>query len=326
MLRILAIIAPSIAASMSASSNTMNGALPPSSIAGLRMLSAASCSSLRPTSVEPVNDTTRTRGSCSIALTTGPERRDGMHVDDAGRNAGLLEQRHQRQHGERRFARRLQHHRAAGRERGADLARRHRGGEIPRRHQHGDAGRLVLHHHARAGGGRVVELADVAHRFLGVPAEEFGRVEHLALGIRERLAVLDGDQLGEALGVAHDQLERLAQDLGALARLARRPALERALRGVDRGLGVVDARARRPRRSCSRSPDRSRRSARRRKPCAICRRSTGRSARWRGGCRTWPCQVLSFAAIASPSRRSGRPSAARRLPARRRRAAECAAS
>ena len=33
---------------------------------------------MRPTSVEPVNETTRTRGSCSIALTTGPERRDGM--------------------------------------------------------------------------------------------------------------------------------------------------------------------------------------------------------------------------------------------------------
>ena len=78
MLRILAIIAPSIAASMSASSNTMNGALPPSSIAVLSTWSAALCRSLRPTSVEPVNDTTRTRGSCSMASTTGPERRDGM--------------------------------------------------------------------------------------------------------------------------------------------------------------------------------------------------------------------------------------------------------
>src|SRR5450756_3234748 len=77
MLRILAIIAPSMAASISASSNTRNGALPPSSIDGLSTLSAASCSSLRPTSVEPVNETTRTRGSCSIALTTGPERREG---------------------------------------------------------------------------------------------------------------------------------------------------------------------------------------------------------------------------------------------------------
>src|ERR1700693_1130385 len=78
MLRIFAIMAPSIAESISASSNTMKGALPPSSIAGLTTQSAASCSSLRPTSVEPVNDTTRTRGSCSIALTTLPEERDGM--------------------------------------------------------------------------------------------------------------------------------------------------------------------------------------------------------------------------------------------------------
>src|SRR6266478_3106957 len=78
MLRILAIIAPSIAASTSASSNTMKGALPPSSIAGFTTLSAASCRSLRPTSVEPVNETTRTRGSCSIALTTLPDEREGM--------------------------------------------------------------------------------------------------------------------------------------------------------------------------------------------------------------------------------------------------------
>ena len=84
MLRIFAIIAPSTAASMSASSNTMNGALPPSSIAGLTMLSAASRSSLRPTSVEPVNDTTRTRGSCSMALTTLPDEREGMTLTTPG--------------------------------------------------------------------------------------------------------------------------------------------------------------------------------------------------------------------------------------------------
>src|SRR6185503_3755486 len=122
MLRILAIMAPSIAASMSASSNTRNGALPPSSIDGLRMLSAASCNSLRPTSVLPVKDKTRTRGSCSMALTTGPERRD---VDDAGGNAGLLQHRHQRQHGQRRVGGGLEHHRATGGERRADLAGGH---------------------------------------------------------------------------------------------------------------------------------------------------------------------------------------------------------
>ena len=63
MLRILAIIAPSTAASMSASSNTMNGALPPSSIDSRSRFSEACAISLRPTSVEPVNDSLRSRGS-----------------------------------------------------------------------------------------------------------------------------------------------------------------------------------------------------------------------------------------------------------------------
>ncbi len=35
-------------------------------------MSAAVCSSIRPTSVEPVNDSFRTRGSASIAPTSGP--------------------------------------------------------------------------------------------------------------------------------------------------------------------------------------------------------------------------------------------------------------
>src|SRR6266496_1227644 len=47
--------------------------------------------------------------------------------------------------------------------------------------------------------------AEEAVRNLGIPAEELGRVGHLAARIRQRLAVLDGDQLREPLGVAHDQ-------------------------------------------------------------------------------------------------------------------------
>ena len=73
-LRILAIIAPSSAASRSASSKTTKGALPPSSIEQLITWSAASFRSLRPTSVEPVKESLRTRGSCSIALTVAPAR------------------------------------------------------------------------------------------------------------------------------------------------------------------------------------------------------------------------------------------------------------
>ena len=63
MLRILATIAPSTAASTSASSKTRNGALPPSSI-DTRCSCPADCSTMiRPTAVEPVKLTLRSRGS-----------------------------------------------------------------------------------------------------------------------------------------------------------------------------------------------------------------------------------------------------------------------
>ena len=63
MLRILAIIAPSTAASRSASSKTRKGALPPSSIDTFSTCPADCSISVRPTSVEPVNDSLRVRGS-----------------------------------------------------------------------------------------------------------------------------------------------------------------------------------------------------------------------------------------------------------------------
>ncbi len=124
--------------------------------------------------------------------------------------------------------------------------------------------------------GALRHLADIAHRFLGVPAEELGRIENLAARVRQRLAVLDGDQLGKALGVAHDQLERLAQDLAALARLLRRPAVEGGARRIDRGLGVFDGGARhRGDLALGRRIDHV--EALLSEACAICRRSTGRS-------------------------------------------------
>ena len=44
--------------------------------------------------------------------------------------------------------------------------------------------------------------------------------------------------------VAHDQLERFAQDLAALARLLARPSREGGAGGVERGFGVLDRGAR----------------------------------------------------------------------------------
>src|SRR5690625_5439865 len=62
MLRIFASIAPSTAASRSASSNTRNGALPPSSIEVRITVFAHSSSRCLPTPVEPVKDSLRDRG------------------------------------------------------------------------------------------------------------------------------------------------------------------------------------------------------------------------------------------------------------------------
>src|SRR5262249_19152107 len=82
------------------------------------------------------------------------------------------------------------------------------------------------------------------YRLLGIPAEELCRIGDLPARVRKRLAVLEGDQLGEAFPVRHDNLIGLAQNLGALARLASAPPFERLLRGVDSGFGILDAGAR----------------------------------------------------------------------------------
>ena len=72
-LRILEIIAPSIAASMSASSNTRNGALPPSSMDTRRTWSAACPMRTFPTSVDPVKESLRVRGSLMSGSIVRPE-------------------------------------------------------------------------------------------------------------------------------------------------------------------------------------------------------------------------------------------------------------
>ncbi len=69
MLRILASIAPSTAASTSASAKTRNGALPPSSMLSRCSWSADCRTSTRPMPVDPVKLTLRSRSSaCSVWL------------------------------------------------------------------------------------------------------------------------------------------------------------------------------------------------------------------------------------------------------------------
>ena len=102
----------------------------------------------------------------------------------------------------------------------------------------------MLDENARTRRRRGRHLADVAHAFLRIPTEELGRVGDLAAAVGQRLAVLQRDELREPLGVGHDQLVGLAQDLGALTRLLSRPAGERRLRRIDGRLRVLDRGAR----------------------------------------------------------------------------------
>ena len=79
------------------------------------------------------------RANCYAERWIRTARARGNDVDDAGGHAGFFEDRHQRQHGQRRVGGRLEHHGAAGGQRRADLAGGHRRREIPWRDQHGYA-------------------------------------------------------------------------------------------------------------------------------------------------------------------------------------------
>ena len=74
-----------------------------------------------PGRVDPVNDTMSTSG-CARAPRRPPARA-GDEVEHAPRQPGLVEDLGEDERGERRDLARLEHHRAAGRERGRDLRR-----------------------------------------------------------------------------------------------------------------------------------------------------------------------------------------------------------
>ena len=165
MLRNFEMIAPSTAASTWASSNTMNGALPPSSSPTFFTVPAACAISTLPTSVEPVKPITRTAGCSAHRLADGA-RFAGDEVEDARRQAGAQREFAKRQRGQRRLARRLRHHGAAGGDRRRDLAGDHRRRKIPWRDRRDHADRLLDDDDARIGAEGRIDLAIDALRLL----------------------------------------------------------------------------------------------------------------------------------------------------------------
>ena len=98
----------------------------------------------RPTGVEPVNDTTSTSG-CVVSSAPTASSDDVEHVHDARRDVGRLgDELAERERRPRRVGRALQHHGAAGRERGRELRERELDRVVVRGDRADDAGGLLL--------------------------------------------------------------------------------------------------------------------------------------------------------------------------------------
>ena len=210
--------APATASSRSASSKTMNGALPPSSSDTFFTCRAhCSMSSLpdgrRAGEAELADDGVRRQLSADLGRAVGVGRDD---VEDARREPGPFGQLAEGERRERRLLGRLEHHRAARGQRGGRLAGDHRRREVPGRDPGGDAHRLLEDDDAPVRERRRDRVAVHALRLLAEPLEERGRVADLGTGLGERLSLLEHHQDGEILCVLHHQVGEATQDRRAL--------------------------------------------------------------------------------------------------------------
>ena len=245
--------APWIAASRSASSNTTNGALPPSSSWVRWPCTAAAAITLRPTGVDPVKVTTSTSGWPASAVPDVGSR-SGDDVEDAVWQARFLGDAGQRQRGQRGQLGGLDHHGATGGQRRDHLPHRHLQRVVPRRDGGDDADRLAPD--ARRvvtgilGGGLALEMPCGSGEERDV-VDASGDVE--LGGQPHRFAGL-GDLLGdEDLGIGLDEFGELGQH--------RRP-VHRRWRSTTPGRRTGRMRRRRRRRPASQVRSR-RRSSRR---------------------------------------------------------------
>ncbi len=184
-------IAPATAASRSASSNTMNGALPPSSRAIRLTVPALLAISSLPTAVEPVKLSTRTAG-CAVSTSPISSGRPQTTLSTPARHTGPGRQLGQRGRRQRRLLGGFHDHRAAGRQGRRRLAQDHRRREVPGRDGRGDADRLAEGQQPPARDVGRDHLAVGALGLFRVPLDKACPVEDLAAGLGQRLALLGG--------------------------------------------------------------------------------------------------------------------------------------
>jgi hypothetical protein len=152
-----------------------------------------------------------------------PVARPEHEVDDALRDAGLVEQLHQVDRCQRRRLRRLDDHRVAGRQRGGDLPRDLQQRVVPRGDQTAHPERLVNDPAERIGIGRRDEPAGLLVGEPGVVAKDADHVVDVVLALAEGLARVERLEPGDLGTVALEQLGRTGQERGTFARWAPRP-------------------------------------------------------------------------------------------------------
>ena len=240
-------VAPATAAT-SASSSAIAADLPPSSRKTRFRVGAAAAMIARPVAVEPVNDTMSTRGSVtSIAATCVVPR--GDHVEHPRWQVGVLGgQPAELARQPRCVRRRLEHDRAAGRQRRADLGQVDLGRDVPGRDRGDDTDRLAAYRppardpHRRRDA--EVGLVVVGLGEVGDPAQPLDRSIEAGRDLHElRHPHLGGGQRPEVVGVVEQRLVQLAQ--AAHPQLdVRRPVglVEGPPRGCDSRLDVVRGR------------------------------------------------------------------------------------
>ncbi|MNQ92413.1 hypothetical protein D3C85_1078390 [compost metagenome] len=136
-----------------------------------------------------------------------------------------------RHDGAGRIFRALQHHRAAGADRGGDLADGLVIREVPGRECGADADGLAYDDLAYIGIARLNHAAINAAAFLGVPVGMFGAGSDFAHGFGQRLALVQSHVAADFLGALARQRGYLAQDGRAVHGRRFLPRFEGALGG-----------------------------------------------------------------------------------------------
>ncbi len=148
----------------------------------------------------------------------------GDEVEDAGRQAGVLQALDELERRQRRGRRRLEDDGVAVGERRRDLPGRDGDGEVPRRDDGDHAERLAPAEQHRLGRVGRQHFAGAAPALAGEVAQDVARPRDLAPGLRDRLALLARERGGDVLEALVEQLGGPEQDRAAGRRRRGGPA------------------------------------------------------------------------------------------------------